>query len=81
MDRYLECVIRFLQSNADRELPEITEDSHLIGDLGFNSLEMVQMVNDAEQAFDIVIEDDEMPQILTVGDFIALLKRKNAQLG
>ena len=80
MDRYLEKVIRFLQSNAVHELPEITEDSHLIGDLGFNSLEMVQMVDEAEQVFGITIEDDEMPQILTVKDFIALLKRKNAQL-
>ena len=76
MDIYLEKIIRFLQENSPRELPEVKEDSHLVGDLGFNSLELVQLVNEAEDAFGITIDDDEMPQVLTISDFIALLKRK-----
>ena len=80
MEKYFESIISFLKSSTDRELPEITGDSHLIGDLGFNSLELVQMVNEAEDVFGIVVEDKELGQIVTVNDFASLLMKKNAKI-
>ena len=57
----------------------VNEDSQLIADLGLNSLSLLEIVNDAEDAFSITIDDEELPQLVTVGDVIRLLEKKGVQ--
>ena len=66
---------RFIGNYARKEVEEMTEDTAMAAELGIDSLAFVRMVNDAETAFDVSIEDDELIGIRTVGDFARLLLR------
>ena len=69
-------VVAFLRERAEEELEKCDENCQLQGDLGFNSLDLMNIVNDAEDEFDIVIEDEDMDKIVTVGDVVNLIAQK-----
>jgi|TARA_B110000858_G_scaffold198062_1_gene262358 acyl carrier protein len=52
---------------------KIKEDSHLFDDLNFDSLDSVEVVLAFENEFDIEIADDDIDDIKTVKDLIALV--------
>ena len=53
---------------------EIKEDAEFINDLGFNSLELADLVALCEEKYDIDLEEDKIREILTVGDFVKYLE-------
>ena len=58
------------------EAENITEDSSLTKDLMLTSLDVVSMVGDFEDVFDIEIVDEDVIQMKTVGDILKYLKNK-----
>ena len=61
------------------EAENITEDLSLTNDLALTSLDVVSMVGDFEDAFDIEIADEDVMQIKTVGDILEYLKNKGIE--
>lgn len=57
---------------------EITKDSALVDDLGLSSLDVINIVSEFENEFDIEIPDRVIPTLRTVGDIVAYLE-KNAE--
>ena len=55
---------------------EIKEDSHIVDDLGADSLDMVEIVMRIEEEFDMEIPDKEVVKLLKVKDFVDYLKEK-----
>jgi acyl carrier protein len=55
--------------------PEMLDTMEIVNDLGADSLDVVELVMDAEFEFDIEIEDDDVVKVVTVGDAVALVKR------
>ena len=55
---------------------EIKEDSSLVGDLGLSSLDIVAIVSDFEDEFNIKIEDKDIYNFLTVDDILKYLEEK-----
>ncbi len=53
----------------------ITPDAELMNDLGFNSLELADLVVLCEERFGIIFEETELPTLQTVGDVVAYLER------
>ena len=53
---------------------EIKEDAEFVNDLGFNSLELADLVSICEEKYDIDLEEDKIREILTVGDFVKYLE-------
>ncbi|MBP3580472.1 MAG: acyl carrier protein, partial [Clostridia bacterium] len=53
---------------------EIREDAEFINDLGFNSLEVADLVSLCEEKYDVDLEEDKMREIVTVGDFVKYLE-------
>lgn len=51
----------------------VNEDSRLDDDLGFDSLDKIEVCMQIEKDFGIEIHDDEMDRIKTVGDVVNLL--------
>ena len=47
----------------------IDEDTELINDLGFDSLKVMEMLNDVEDAFDITYPLNSLSDLRTVKDF------------
>lgn len=54
----------------------ITDDSMLIDDHGADSLDIVELVIEIEDAFAIEIDDDEWPYSPTFGSVVALVAGK-----
>ena len=53
---------------------EIKEDAEFINDLGFNSLELADLVALCEEKYDTDLEEEKIREILTVGEFVAYLE-------
>ncbi len=53
---------------------EVSVDTHLVDDLGADSLDSIELVLDMEREFDIEITDDEIDSIQTVQDIIDLVE-------
>ena len=54
----------------------ITPESHLINELNINSANLVDVVLDVEDAFDITIEDTELEQLDSVSGAVAIISEK-----
>ena len=54
----------------DLDPASVTMDSRLIEDLKADSLDVVEMIMDLEQEYNIEIPDDELLKIKTVGDIV-----------
>lgn len=52
---------------------EITEDTHLIRQMGLSSVEIMMMVSELEDAFGIEIPPTELRHVQTVGDLCRLV--------
>lgn len=53
----------------------ITLESRLFEDLHADSANVMIMVMDVEEAFNITVDDDVLPNIRTVGDIVAYLEK------
>ena len=53
---------------------DISEQSELVGDLGIDSLGVMEVVCDIEDQFDMVIGDDELREVATLGDVVAAIE-------
>ena len=65
--------------NKYTEMENITEDLSLTQDLMLTSLDVVSMVGEFEDAFDIEIADEDVMQIKTVGDILEYLKKRGIE--
>lgn len=57
-------------------LQNLTRETSFIRDLKINSANLVDVVLDVEEAFDIEIDNDSMEQMLTVGAAIDIVEAK-----
>ncbi len=73
----LESVIDILADFTTLEKDKITKDSELVTDLGLNSLDVINVVVEFEDRFDIEIPDQIIKELVTVGDVAEYLE-KNA---
>ncbi len=55
---------------------DITMDAELVNDLGFNSLELADLVVMCEERFDVEFEEKDLPTLLTVGDVAAYIENQ-----
>ena len=52
---------------------ELSPDTNLIDDLDADSIDLIEVVNAAERRFDVVIEEQELYEITTLGQFVDVL--------
>lgn len=62
------------QLNVPKE--EITKESKFFDDLKADSLDVVELVMEFEEAFDITIPDEDYEKIKSVGDAISYIEAK-----
>lgn len=63
-------------SQNQEALDNITEETDFIRDLKINSANLVDVILDVEEAFDIVIDNESMEKMLTVGASIQVIEDK-----
>lgn len=60
------------------EKSAITDGMGFAGELGFDSLDVVEIVMDLEAAFELSIPDEEAEKLKTVGDVVSYIEGKQA---
>ncbi len=72
-----EKVIAIVSDQLSVPAEEVTRESSFIDDLKADSLDVVEMVMEFEDEFDIQIPDDDYDKIKTVGDAIEYICEKS----
>ncbi len=68
-------------SDEDVQASNVTAETSLRNDLDLSSLQAVTLVMDLEDEFGVVIEDDEIEKLETVGDVLQIIEAKLAEAG
>ena len=63
-----------LQEHAQLQVP-IQDDTDLINDLGFDSLKLMEMLEDVEDVFDITYPLNDLSNLHTVKDFVLQIQQ------
>lgn len=63
-------------SSRGHEVDGLTESTKLQEDLDLDSLDAVELVSSLEEKFNVEIPDDELDDVLTVGDTVELVQAK-----
>ncbi len=64
-----------LSSVSGVDPTEVTPEKSFTGDLGVDSMTMLEAVVALEDRFGLLIADDDWPQFATVGDLVSYLDR------
>lgn len=54
---------------------EMTNDMRFREDLGFSSLDFMSFLGELEDTFDVELEEEDVVQVLTIAEALALLER------
>lgn len=63
----------------EQAFAHVTENTDFLNDLKINSANLVDIALDVEEEFDIVIDNEAMERMLTVGSSIDIILRKLAE--
>jgi len=63
-------IVEIVAEKMDKPKEEIGEDKSIINDLGADSLDVVELMMDMEDEFDLSIPEEEAQKLDTVGDAI-----------
>lgn len=58
---------KIIADHLGLDLSEVTDEKHLIDDLGADSLHTVELIMEFEEEFEIEIPDDDAETLVTVG--------------
>ncbi|MBA4421527.1 MAG: acyl carrier protein [Syntrophus sp. (in: bacteria)] len=73
-----EKVISIIMEQLDVTREECVVEASFIDDLGADSLDLVELIMEMEETFDVQIADNELEKIRTVKDVLDFLKSKGA---
>ena len=68
-------VWRYVSKDVQPLVDQATEDQ-LLSSLGIDSLTMMEVVLDVQDALDLVIEDSDLRHMRTIGDVIGFLRQR-----
>ncbi|QED47503.1 acyl carrier protein [Cytobacillus dafuensis] len=76
MAEVLERVTKIIVDRLGVEESEVTLEASFKDDLGADSLDVVELVMELEDEFDMEISDDDAEKIATVGDAVTYIQAK-----
>lgn len=65
-----------LEYQDEETLASLKGDTNLLNELGLDSVDLVEVIMDIEDEFDIAIEDEDIQAVKTVNDLVALIADK-----
>ena len=74
-DEILADIAAVLSSVSGVDPADVTPEKSFTGDLGVDSMTMLEAVVALEDRFGLLIADDDWPQFSTVGDLVSYLER------
>lgn len=74
-------VVQILAEVTSMSPDEIAMDANLQQDLGLNSLDVINLIVEFEETFNIVIDETDIRTFQTVGDLVDYLQRQPSLVG
>lgn len=74
----LERVISTLARQLEIDPALITEETNIIADLGADSLDIVELIMELEETYNIIINNDTAGDLSTVGKIAAFIEKQTA---
>ncbi len=74
-----ERVIDIVCENLGVNKEQVTRQTAWVEDIGADSLDVVELIMEFEEQFEVTIPDDQAEQIKTVGDAIDYIEREQAK--
>lgn len=71
-------VTNIISNQLDVEKDKVKLETNFINDLGADSLDIVELVMELEEEFDMSIPDEDAEKIRTVGDAVDYIKQQQA---
>lgn len=68
-------VYRVIRSSTETEL-ELIQDLHLITEMGLSSVEIMLLISDLEDAFDLELPVSELRNVATVGQLCQVIQQE-----
>ena len=72
----LEKIKKIISEQLEVDQSIISEGSTITGDLGADSLDLVDLAMSIEDEFDIELSDEALDKIKSVGDLVAYIEKK-----
>ena len=69
-----ETIKKFLVDELHVNADDVTMEAELVGDLCINSLELADLVYTCEEKFNVVIDDEDLHNFITVGDIVRYIE-------
>lgn len=76
MSKVFDFVKTLLVENMQIDESKINMDANIIEDLGADSLDIMDIVNDIEKEFNVTIPQDQYENLRTVGDVVNFVQDK-----
>lgn len=70
----LERVKQLIAEQMNIDESKLTPGSDIIKDLGADSLDIVEMLMNLEEEWGLVIDDEDVPTLHTIGDVVAYIE-------
>lgn len=80
VDQIHEALCDIIVEQCGCERNEITANAHFVDDLGFDDLDVIEMVMELEEHFELGIPDSIASEWKTVGDVEAWLKKQQVRV-
>lgn len=74
----VKAIVKPYANNAEA-FEKLDEDTDFIKDLNINSANLVDIILDIEEAFSVIIDNEEMERMLTVRAAIEIIESKASQ--
>ena len=72
----LDKIKSILSSQFGIDEDQINENTDVVSDLGADSLDVVELMMSVEDEFGIMIQDEEIAELKTVGDVVNYIERR-----
>jgi acyl carrier protein len=79
-DQIVTELIRVIHSHVD-DCERVESGSELVGDLGIDSLGVMELVADLEDSFSLVINEADLRDVATIGDVAKAVETRLQQAG
>lgn len=80
-DSVQEQIMKLAAEAGNVPLSQVSMESHIQNDLNFDSLGVVEFAMEVEDAFSINVPDDQMVQLLTIGDVVRYVEAQLSAAG
>ena len=71
-----ENIKELIAKQLNKSVADVTEDKDMVKDLGADSLDVVEMLMNLEEDYNISVPEEEAVKIKTVGDIIKIINEK-----